>query len=159
MVIKIIAVGKLKEPYFREAFSEYEKRLSAFCRLTVEEVAQVKLPDEPTDGEISRALDAEADAILRRIPDGSCVVPLCIEGKQLPSEKFAAFISERTAAGANTFVFIIGGSCGLSDRVKKAADFKMSMSEMTFPHRLARVMLAEQLYRAFAIINNRKYHK
>ena len=159
MVIRIIAVGKLKEDYYREAFSEYGKRLSGFCRLTVDEVEQVRLPDEPSDKEISKALETEADAILRKIPEGSCVIPLCIEGKQMPSEKFAGFLSDRISSGTNTFVFIIGGSCGLSDRVKKAADFRMSMSEMTFPHRLARVMLAEQIYRAFTIMNNRKYHK
>jgi 23S rRNA (pseudouridine1915-N3)-methyltransferase len=159
MVIKIIAVGKLKEKYLREAFSEYEKRLSAFCRLTVDEVEQEKLPDEPSEKEISKALETEADRILRKIPAESYVVPMCIEGKQLTSEKFSELISRESANGKNTFVFIIGGSCGLSERVKQKADFRLSMSEMTFPHRLARVMLAEQLYRAFAIMNNRKYHK
>ncbi|MBR5090718.1 MAG: 23S rRNA (pseudouridine(1915)-N(3))-methyltransferase RlmH [Ruminiclostridium sp.] len=159
MVIKIIAVGRMKEKYLSEAFSEYEKRLSPFCKLSVDEVEQEKLPETPSDKEISKALDTEADRIIRRIPAGSCVIPLCIEGKQLSSEKFSAFITERSAGGTNTFVFIIGGSCGLSDRVKSMADYKLSMSEMTFPHRLARIMLAEQLYRAFAIINNRKYHK
>ncbi|MBQ9482574.1 MAG: 23S rRNA (pseudouridine(1915)-N(3))-methyltransferase RlmH [Ruminiclostridium sp.] len=159
MVIKIITVGKLKEKYFQEAFSEYEKRLGAFCKLIVDETEQEKLPDEPSDKEINKALETEAERILQKIPAGSYVIPLCIEGKQLTSEKFADLIARETANGKNTFVFIIGGSCGLSDRIKQKADFKLSMSEMTFPHRLARVMLAEQLYRAFAIINNRKYHK
>lgn len=159
MVIKIITVGKLKEKYFQEAFSEYEKRLGAFCKLIVDETEQEKLPDEPSDKEINKALETEAERILQKIPAGSYIIPLCIEGKQLPSEKFADLIARETANGKSTFVFIIGGSCGLSDRIKQKADFKLSMSEMTFPHRLARVMLAEQLYRAFAIINNRKYHK
>ena len=159
MVIKIIAVGKLKEQYLRDAFSEYEKRLSAFCRLTVDEIDQEKLPDDPSDKEINKALETEAEKILQKIPAGSFVIPMCIEGKQLSSEKFSGLISGEASAGRNTFVFIIGGSCGLSDRVKQKADFKLSMSEMTFPHRLARVMLAEQLYRAFTIMNNRKYHK
>lgn len=159
MVIKIIAVGKLKEKYLQDAFREYEKRLSAFCRLTVDETEQEKLPDEPSEKEIAKALDTEGERILQKIPQGSIVIPLCIEGKQLPSEKFSEYISRETANGANTFVFIIGGSCGLSDKVKNRADLKLSMSEMTFPHRLARIMLAEQLYRAFAIMNNRKYHK
>ena len=159
VTIKIIAVGKLKEAYLREAFSEYEKRLSAFCRLTVEETDQAKLPEDPSDGEIARALEAEADRILQKIPQGSLVIPMCIEGRRLSSEELAAYLGQRISGGAGTIVFIIGGSCGLSDRVKQRADLKLSMSEMTFPHRLARVMLAEQIYRAFTIINNRKYHK
>ena len=159
MVIKIIAVGRLKEKYLKEAFAEYEKRLGAFCRLTVDEIDQEKLSDDPSEKEITRALETEADRILQKIPAGSYVIPMCIEGKQLTSEKFAALISKESAAGAGTFVFVIGGSFGLSDRVKQRADFRLSMSEMTFPHRLARIMLAEQIYRAFSIINNRKYHK
>lgn len=159
MVIKIIAVGRLKERYLQEAFAEYEKRLSAFCRLTVEEVEQVKLPNDPSDAEIDKALNTEAERILQKIPPGSTTVPLCIEGKQMPSERFAEYIGRKSANGTSTFVFIIGGSFGLSERVKKLADIKLSMSEMTFPHRLARVMLAEQLYRAFSILGNRKYHK
>ena len=158
-MIKIIAVGRLKEKYLKEAFAEYEKRLGAFCRLTVDEIDQEKLSDDPSEKEITRALETEAERILQKIPAGSYVIPMCIEGKQLTSEKFAALISKESAAGAGTFVFVIGGSCGLSDRVKQRADFRLSMSEMTFPHRLARIMLAEQIYRAFSIINNRKYHK
>ena len=158
-MIKIIAVGRLKEKYLKEAFAEYEKRLGAFCRLTVDEIDQEKLSDDPSEKEITRALETEADRILQKIPAGSYVIPMCIEGKQLTSEKFAALISKESAAGAGTFVFVIGGSFGLSDRVKQRADFRLSMSEMTFPHRLARIMLAEQIYRAFSIINNRKYHK
>ena len=157
--VKIIAVGKLKERYFQDAFAEYEKRLSAFCRLTVDEVEQIKLPDDPSDKEISKALETEADRILQKIPAGSCVIPLCIEGKQLSSEKLAGYIGTKTSDGTSTLVFIIGSSCGLSERVKQKADLRLSMSEMTFPHRLARVMLAEQIYRAFTIIGNRKYHK
>ena len=158
-MIKIIAVGRLKEKYLKEAFAEYEKRLGAFCRLTVDEIDQEKLSDDPSEKEITRALETEAERILQKIPAGSYVIPMCIEGKQLTSEKFAALISKESAAGAGTFVFVIGGSFGLSDRVKQRADFRLSMSEMTFPHRLARIMLAEQIYRAFSIINNRKYHK
>ena len=159
MVIKIITVGKLKEKYLQEAFSEYEKRLGAFCRLVVDETEQEQLPDDPSEKEISKALETEAERILAKIPAGSYVIPMCIEGKQLSSGKFSELISREISNGKNTFVFIIGGSCGLSDRVKQKADFRLSMSEMTFPHRLARVMLAEQLYRAFTIMNNRKYHK
>ncbi len=159
MVIKIISVGKLKEKYFREAFGEYEKRLSAFCRLECDEIEQEKLPDDPSEKEIKKALETEADKILQKIPAGSFVIPLCIEGKQRTSEVFSDLIAKKSAEGINTFVFVIGGSFGLSDRVKSAGDIKLSMSEMTFPHRLAKIMLAEQIYRAFAIINNRKYHK
>ena len=159
MVIKIISVGRLKEKYFREAFGEYEKRLSAFCKLECDEIDQERLPDDPSEKEIKKALETEADKILQKIPQGSFVIPMCIEGKQKTSEKFAELLSEKSAGGINTFVFIIGGSFGLSDRVKAAGNLKMSMSEMTFPHRLAKIMLAEQLHRAFAIMNNRKYHK
>ena len=158
-MIKLIAVGRLKDKYLVDAFAEYEKRLSAFCKLTVDEVAQVKLPDDPSEKEIAAALETEADAILAKIPNGSRVLPLCIEGKQLTSEKFAEYIARESTDGTGTFVFIIGGSFGLSERVKQRGNLKLSMSEMTFPHRLARIMLAEQLYRAFTIIHNRKYHK
>ena len=143
--VKIIAVGRLKEPYFKAAFDEYAKRLSPFCRLTAEE--------------IEKALETEAEKILAKIPSGSCVIPLCIEGKQRTSEGFAELIGSRISAGTGSFVFIIGGSFGLAEKVKSAGSIRLSMSEMTFPHRLARIMLAEQLYRAFSIINNRKYHK
>ena len=157
--VKLITVGKLKERYFREASEEYEKRLGAYCKLEVSEIEPAKLPDDPSDGEVEKALEKEAEKILQKIPQGSFVIPLCIEGKQLSSEKFSELIGKETASGRNTLVFIIGGSYGLSDRVKSAAGFRLSMSEMTFPHRLARVMLAEQLYRAFSLLNNRKYHK
>lgn len=159
MVIKLITVGKLKEKYFREAAEEYEKRLGAYCRVEICETEPVKLPDSPSGAEIDRALEKEAERILQKIPAGSYVVPMCIEGKQLTSERFSELIGRETAGGRNTLVFIIGGSYGLSDKVKAAADFKMSMSDMTFPHRLARVMLAEQLYRAFSLLHNGKYHK
>ncbi|MBP5605795.1 MAG: 23S rRNA (pseudouridine(1915)-N(3))-methyltransferase RlmH [Ruminiclostridium sp.] len=159
MVIRIIAVGKLKEQYLRDAFSEYDKRLSAFCRFGVDEVEQEKLPEEPSEKEIKRALETEPDKIIRRIPPGSIVIPLCIEGKQLSSDRFSGYIAEKSNNGAGTLVFVIGGSFGLSERVKSLADIKLCMYEMNFPHRLARIMLAEQIYRAFTIINKRKYHK
>ena len=157
--VKIIAVGKLKEKFFTEAFGEYEKRLAGFCKLTAEEVEAAYLPDDPSDAEIQKALDTEAEKILRKIPADSYVIPMCVEGKQLSSEEFAEKLSDGTAEGKNTFTFIIGGSYGLSDTVKKRGDLRLSMSKMTFPHRLARIMLAEQIYRAFTILNNRKYHK
>ena len=159
MDIRIIAVGRLKDKFFTDAFAEYQKRLSPFCKLGVEEIPQEKLPELPSDKETEKALDAEGEKILQKIPPGSFTVPLCIEGKQLTSEQFAKLISDKTNEGVGSLTFIIGGSCGLSEKVKKAGDFKLSMSVMTFPHRLARIMLAEQLYRAFMINSNRKYHK
>lgn len=138
---------------------EYEKRLSAFCKFEVIELEPVRLPENPSDAEISAALETEADKILAKIPQQSAVIALCIEGKQLSSPDLAKKISDLGIGGAGTVIFIIGSSFGLSERVKKAAAIRLSMSEMTFPHQLARVMLAEQVYRAFTIINNRKYHK
>ncbi len=160
--IRIIAVGKLKEKYFTEAYDEYVKRLSGLgVKLTAEETEPAYLPEEPSESEIAKALDAEAEKILKKIPADSFVVPMCIEGKQLSSEQLAARLSEATdgASGNTSVTFIIGGSCGLSDKIKSRGDLRLSMSAMTFPHRLARVMLAEQIYRAFTIIRNRKYHK
>lgn len=119
----------------------------------------MRLPENPSDAEISAALEAEADKLFAKIPPQSAVIALCIEGKQLSSPDLAKKISDLGINGAGTVVFIIGSSFGLSERVKKAAAIRLSMSEMTFPHQLARVMLAEQIYRAFTIINNRKYHK
>ncbi len=158
-MIKLITVGKLKEKYFREAAEEYEKRLGAYCKFEVCELEPARLPDDPSDGDIGRALEKEAADIIRKIPQGSFTVPMCIEGRQLTSEGFAKLIGREAAGGRSTFVFIIGGSYGLSDKVKAMADYKLSMSEMTFPHRLARIMLTEQLYRAFSLLNNGKYHK
>ncbi len=160
--IHIIAVGKLKEKYFAEACDEYAKRLSGLgARLIVEEIEPAYLPEDPSESEITKALDAEAVRILKKIPSDSFVIPMCIEGKQLCSEAFSAKLSEvfSPTSSYSSAVFIIGGSCGLSDKVKSRGDLKLSMSAMTFPHRLARVMLAEQIYRAFTIIHNRKYHK
>ncbi|MBQ9385251.1 MAG: 23S rRNA (pseudouridine(1915)-N(3))-methyltransferase RlmH [Ruminiclostridium sp.] len=159
MVIKLITVGKLKEKYFREAAEEYEKRLGAYCKLEVCELEPARLSDDPSDGDISRALEKESADILRKIPAGSFVVPLCVEGGQLTSEGFAKLIGREAAGGRSTFVFIIGGSYGLSDKVKTRGDLRLGMSEMTFPHRLARIMLTEQLYRAFTLMSNGKYHK
>lgn len=159
MNILIIALGRLKEKYLTDAFKEYEKRISAFGRVTLEELEPERLPDNPTEAEIERALNTEADKILGKIPRNSFTAALCIEGKQRDSVAFAGLLSDASLNGKSTAVFIIGSSYGLSERVKKAADVRLSMSEMTFPHQLARIMLMEQLYRAFTIISNRKYHK
>lgn len=159
MNVKIIALGRLKEKYLTEAFKEYEKRLSGFCKFTIDEIEPERLSDNPTEQEISKALAIEAEKITAKIPRDSLVIALCIEGAQQDSVKFAKTLQKAGNEGKSTAVFIIGSSCGLSESVKKAADIRMSMSEMTFPHQLARIMLLEQIYRAFTIINNRKYHK
>ena len=157
--ITLICVGKLKEKYLRDACDEYVKRLTSFCKLNIVEINPHRLPENPTSGEISAALEAEAKDILAKMPNSSKLFAMCIEGKQMPSEKLAAAIDTFGVQGFNNLVFVIGGSHGLSDAVKKRADVRLSMSEMTFPHQLARVMLLEQIYRSYQIIKGGKYHK
>lgn len=157
--VTIICEGRLKEKYLRDACDEYSKRLGAFCRLNIIELTPKRLSDNPSQGEIENALTAEGKEILSKIPSGAKVYAMCIEGRQMPSEKLAQELTDCAVNGFSSAVFIIGGSFGLSDEVKKRADFKLSMSQMTFPHQLARVMLLEQIYRAFNIQNGGKYHK
>lgn len=159
MNVQIIALGKLKEDYLREACAEYEKRLGAFCKLTITQLDPVKLPENAGESQIEAALMAEGDKILSKIPASCYTVAMCIEGKQLSSEELAQTFKNAANEGISDIAFVIGSSCGLSDKVKRIADSRLSMSKMTFPHQLARVMLLEQIYRAFTIINNRKYHK
>ncbi len=156
--VKIITVGTLKESYLRDAVAEYSKRLSAFCRLTVVQLKESKLPDSPTDKEIAAALDAEAKAILAEISPRAYKIAMCVEGKQMSSEKFAEKLEGLTSETSEV-CFIIGSSFGLSDKVKSFSDFKLSVSELTFPHQLLRVMLLESIYRAFSISAGTKYHK
>lgn len=151
--INIITVGKLKEEFFIAAAKEYEKRLSADYKINIIEIPQVKLYDNPKPKEIEAALKKEEEKILKHIEKG-VVVALCIEGKQLKSEEFADILKTD-----EPITFIIGGSQGLSDTVKQRADIKLSFSKMTFPHRLFRVMLLEQIYRGVNIIKNTPYHK
>lgn len=157
--IKIISVGKLKEKYFIDAAKEYEKRLSAFCNFEAVEITPEKLSDNPTENEILAALKKEAAAIEKKIPSGALKIAMCIEGKQMPSEKFSRYINDAAVNGRGCIVFLIGSSYGLCEQLKAASDLKMSMSEMTFPHKLARVMLTEQIYRAFKISGGGTYHK
>ena len=157
--VKLICVGRMREKYFIDAFAEYEKRLGAYCRFECVELAENKLSDDPSDKEISAALEKEGAEILKNIPPDAYVAAMCIEGKQMPSEKLAALINERALSGKPKLCFIIGGSFGLSPTVKKRSDIRLSMSEMTFPHHMARVMLAEQIYRAFKINEGSRYHK
>ena len=157
--ITLITVGRLKEQYLRDAVKEYEKRLSTLCTLKNVEIDAAKLPDSPNESQIKQALDSEAERIIAAIPNGAFVIPMCIEGKQMDSEELSKKLSDIGVSGQSNVVFIIGGSYGLSDRVKQKADYKLSMSKMTFPHQLARVMLLEQIYRAFKITQGGTYHK
>ncbi len=157
--ITLITVGRLKEQYLRDAVKEYEKRLSTLCTLKNVELDAAKLPDSPNEAQISIALQTEAEKILAAIPNGAYVIPMCIEGKQMDSGELSQKLSDIGVAGQSNVVFIIGGSHGLSDKVKQKADCKLSMSKMTFPHQLARVMLLEQIYRAFKISTGGTYHK
>ena len=156
--VHIITVGNLKEAYLRDAAAEYEKRLGGFCRPILTSIKEKKLPDNPSDGEISAALEDEADRILPLIPPRAYKVALCVEGKQLSSEELAKKL-EDVAQLTSDIVFIIGSSHGLSERVKRASDMRLSFSLLTFPHQLMRVMLLEAVYRAFNISANTRYHK
>lgn len=157
--VNIICIGKLKEPYLRDACAEYQKRLSAFCRLEIGELPAVRVPDAPSDAQLAAAIAQEGQRILSRIPSGAYVYALCTEGKQQSSERFSAELQKLAVEGMSSVCFVIGGSWGLSDAVKTRAQGKLSLSQMTFPHQLARVMLLEQLYRAFEIGSGGKYHK
>lgn len=157
--VTIIALGKLKEKYMREFSEEYQKRLSAYCKLNTVELSPKMLSDNPSENEIKNALTAEAQQIKAKIPSNSYVFSMCIEGKQSSSEAFSQKLSEIAVNGKSNIVFIIGSSFGLSDEIKNISDFKFSMSQMTFPHQMARIMLLEQIYRAFQISSGGKYHK
>ncbi|MCI8502003.1 MAG: 23S rRNA (pseudouridine(1915)-N(3))-methyltransferase RlmH [Oscillospiraceae bacterium] len=158
LTVNLICVGSLKERYWREACAEYVKRLSAFCNLTVLELPETRLPDRPSAAEIAKALEAEGKAILAKAGN-SAVIPLCIEGRQLSSPGLAELLDGLALSGTSAVSFVIGSSYGLADPVKQRGIKRLSMSEMTFPHQLARVMLLEQIYRAFTINGNGKYHK
>lgn len=157
--VTVLCIGKLKEAYWRDAVAEYAKRLSAFCRFAVVEVDEERLPDAPGLAQIERTLTEEGKRLLSHIPCDALTVALCIEGKTVSSEALSARLSSWALEGKSHIVFVIGGSFGLSDAVKNAAALRLSMSPMTFPHQLARVMLLEQIYRAFQIASGGKYHK
>jgi len=157
--ITVLCVGKLKESWLREAAAEYQKRLSPYCRLQVVEVEEERTPEDPSPAQIARTLTAEGERLLSKIPAGAAVFALCIEGKEISSPALSETLDRLAVEGISHAVFIIGGSWGLSDPVKAAAGWRLSMSPMTFPHQLARVMLLEQLYRAAQISSGGKYHK
>lgn len=158
--VTVIALGKLSAAYFREAAAEYAKRLSAFCNLNL-----VELPEEPISEKnasaavIAKALEKEGRAILAAVPKGSRLVALCVEGRQLSSGELADYFAGAALSGTGDIAFVIGSSHGLAPAVKAAAQCKLSMSKMTFPHQLARVMLLEQICRAFSINAGTRYHK
>ena len=157
--VTIVAVGKIKEDFYRSAVSEYAKRLSAYCQFDVIEVKDEKTPDNPTENEKRIVLEREGERILAKIPKGAKVIALCIEGKQLSSEELADTLSNLSLSGVSRVTFVIGGSMGLSDKIKNLASIRLSFSKMTFPHMLMRVILTEQIYRGFTIIEGKTYHK
>lgn len=158
--INIICIGKIKEKYFTDAINEYAKRLSAFCKFSVIELAEERIKSNtPNISQINEVLQAEGKRILQKVSPSDFVEAMCIEGKMLSSEELAKTLEAVSLGGKSTVDFIIGGSYGLSDEVKKRADLRLSMSKMTFPHQMARMILSEQIYRAFEILSNGKYHK
>lgn len=159
LAVKFICVGRMREKFYIDAFSEYTKRLQSLCKFEIVEPAEQRLSENPSDKEIKAALDKEAQDIMKAIPNDAYMVAMCVEGKQMPSEGMGELIAQRENSGKPKLCFVIGGSFGLADSVKARADVKLSMSKMTFPHHLARVMLIEQLYRGFKINEGSRYHK
>ena len=157
--IRLICVGKLKERFYAEAVAEYTKRLSAFCRLELIELPEERLGENPSASEIETALNREAEQIERKLLKDGTLICLCVEGGQMESEAFAGLLTRTESSGRPRLSFVIGGSFGLARRLKDRADLRLSMSKMTFPHHLARVMLLEQIYRGFQIKEGSKYHK
>ena len=157
--ITLIAMGKLKEKFYLSAAAEYEKRMKGYCNFKIIELPEVRLPEDPSPAEIAAGLEKEADLIFSKIPKGAWFCTLTPEGKLLSSEMLADKLKDVKLSGKSSACFLIGSSFGMAQRVKDRADFKLSMSPMTFPHHLARVMVLEQLYRAEAIQSGSKYHK
>lgn len=157
--VHILCVGKLKEKFYTEAAAEYVKRLGGYCRLTLTELAEERLPKSPSRAQIDAALEKEAAAVRAKLPPNSSLVALCVEGKLCSSEDLARLVSDWSLSSAKHLVFLIGSSYGLHPSLKAQAWVKLSMSPMTFPHHLARVMLLEQIYRAFKINEGSDYHK
>ena len=156
--INILYVGNIKDKFFQDAVSEYEKRLSGFCKLKNIELKEEKPKDE-SDSEIALVIKKEGDRLLEAIPPKSYKIALCVEGKQISSEELAERISDIPLSGYSEITFIIGGAFGMDERVKKVADFRLSISKMTFTHRMMRVILIEQIYRALNIASGGHYHK
>lgn len=159
MQVTVISVGKIKESFYAQAISEYVKRLSKYCKLTELEVADEKAPEQLSELQMEQIKDKEADRILAKVKDTDYVITLEIEGKLLTSEGFSKHIELLGISGKSSITMIIGGSLGLGSRVKKRSDYALSFSQMTFPHQLMKVILLEQVYRAFRIMKNEPYHK
>lgn len=157
--VTILCVGKLKEKFYTEAAAEYSKRLSRHCRLELIELPEQRLPEDPSPAEIDAALEREAAAIREKLPKGGALVAMCVEGTLLSSQELARRLMRFGLEGNSQITFLIGGSFGLHQSLKDRADLRLSMSPMTFPHHLARVMLLEQLYRGYQILEGSRYHK
>lgn len=159
MKVKLVTVGKLKEKYLKDGIAEYSKRLSRFAKFEMLELADEKTPDKASDAENQQIMEKEAERILAKIADREFVIVLAIEGEQFPSEKFSQILSETTVKGFSDITFVIGGSLGLAPAVKKRANLMMSFGKLTLPHQLMRLVLVEQIYRAFMIQQGSPYHK
>ena len=159
LTVHLICVGKLKERFYQQAVQEYVKRLGPYCRLQIDEIPESRLSPSPSDAEISAALKKEADQIRKCISRSGIVIASCIEGKTMSSQDFSALLEKYELAGTSSITFLIGGSFGLNEALKQEAELRLSMSPMTFPHHLARVMLLERIYRAFQIRTGGRYHK
>ena len=157
--VSIICVGKLKEKFYADAVAEYVKRLSRFCKLDLIELPEERLPEDPSQAQIYAALAKEADAIRSKIPAGASIIAMCVEGKPRSSEELAQLMAQSANRGESHLVFLIGGSFGMHPSIKTQAAVKLSMSPMTFPHHLLRVMLLEQIYRGYQINAGTRYHK
>ncbi|MFG6335768.1 MAG: 23S rRNA (pseudouridine(1915)-N(3))-methyltransferase RlmH [Lachnospiraceae bacterium] len=159
MKITLITVGKIKEKFFCDAADEYGKRLSRYCKLDIREAADEKTPEKASQSQCEQILQKEGERILKLMPEDAFVITLEIEGRRLTSEAFASQIERLGVNGTSHIAFVIGGSIGLHNSIKKRADLAVSFSDMTFPHQLMRVVLLEQIYRAYRIINREPYHK
>ncbi|MGI6029852.1 MAG: 23S rRNA (pseudouridine(1915)-N(3))-methyltransferase RlmH [Candidatus Heteroscillospira sp.] len=159
LAVKVICCGRLREKHYIQAMQEYEKRLGTLCRFEVCELPEQRLPDSPSQKEIDAALEKEAQQIEKLIPSGAYTIAMCIEGQQRSSQELAGIFLKLATNGRSRLCFLIGSSFGLAQRLKTGADERLSMSKMTFPHHLARVMLTEQIYRAFQINEGTRYHK
>ena len=157
--VTVLCVGKLKEKFYIDAAAEYVKRLQRHCKLELIELPEQRLPDDPSPAEIQKALRAEGDAIREKLPKGGAVIALCIEGKPCSSQELSRRMVDLAVQGKTQLTFLIGGSVGLDEDLKRRADWRLSMSPMTFPHHMARIMLLEQIYRAYQIADGTKYHK
>ena len=157
--IDLICIGKMNAKYFAEGVAEYQKRLAAFAAFRIIELPEERLPEDPSPAQIEAALSKEADAVRAKLPNGCLVIAMCVEGRERSSEELARYLADSAAQGASHIVFLIGSSFGMHESLKRQAALRLSMSPMTFPHHLLRVMLLEQIYRAYQINAGSRYHK